>query len=79
MGYNVGNLPNSLDEWMIPLEPPSAPEYTRVLVQVDARTLIKSVCRRCGAWKLVSHLDESLETWEATHQCCPDNQESAAK
>ena len=65
------------DERMDPVEPPSAPEFTRVLVQVDCRTLIKSVCKRCGAWKLVSHLDESLEMWEDTHCCSTGQAENA--
>src|SRR5579863_10137848 len=60
-----------------PVEPPSAPEFIRVLVQVDSRTLIKSLCKRCGAWKLVSHLDESLEMWENTHHCSTVQAENA--
>jgi len=33
------------------------------------RLLIEAVCIRCGASKLVSTYDNSLEYWEKTHKC----------
>jgi hypothetical protein len=32
-------------------------------------TLVHSICLKCGASKLVSSYDGSLEEWEEQHQC----------
>jgi hypothetical protein len=43
--------------------------YERYEVRLESRLLIHSVCRRCGASRVVSSNDCSLEEWESTHTC----------
>jgi hypothetical protein len=38
-------------------------------VKVEDRLLIKSVCVRCGASRIVSGTDGTLEEWVTTHDC----------
>jgi hypothetical protein len=38
-------------------------------VEVEGRLLIDSVCVRCGASRIVSGADGTLEEWTATHEC----------
>jgi hypothetical protein len=38
-------------------------------VEVEGRLLIESVCVRCGASRIVSGTDGTLEEWLATHEC----------
>lgn len=38
-------------------------------IRTEERTLIVFVCTRCGASKLVSVKDGSLEKWEHCHEC----------
>lgn len=54
------------------LVPHSAPTFSRFLIEVEDRTLIRSVCDDCGAWEVLSHHDGSLETWEDEHICSAD-------
>jgi hypothetical protein len=35
----------------------------------DGRIVIKSTCKNCGAFRLVSVRDGSLELWESQHEC----------
>jgi hypothetical protein len=37
----------------------------------DGRIVIKSTCKACGAFQLVSIRDGSLDKWESEHRC-PD-------
>lgn len=46
-----------------------SPEFMRTAVQKDEVVLIKSVCKKCGASNLVSVMDESLRSWESSHNC----------
>ena len=43
--------------------------YERFEVRMESRLLIHSVCRQCGASRVVSSIDGSLEEWESTHTC----------
>jgi hypothetical protein len=43
--------------------------FVRVAKMMDERTLIKSTCQKCGAAKIASHADDSLEKWESNHSC----------
>ncbi len=36
---------------------------------VDGRIRVKSTCKQCGAYKLVSVRDGSLARWESQHVC----------
>ena len=49
----------------------SSPSFTRSLVPHGSRLMIQSVCVRCGASRLVSKHDGSLENWEGGHRCQP--------
>jgi hypothetical protein len=44
-------------------------EFARYGVRTEDRLLIHSVCTKCGASKLVSYHDGSLEKWEDSHKC----------
>ena len=37
--------------------------------RAEDRLLVKSTCKRCGMFKLVSVHDGSLEKWESSHKC----------
>lgn len=43
--------------------------FTRKLERDEPRLLIRSTCARCGASRLVSEADQSLEDWEEEHRC----------
>ena len=43
--------------------------FQRTAVRTESRLVIKSVCGKCGVWKLLSHQDGSLEEWEVQHEC----------
>jgi hypothetical protein len=49
------------------------PAFTHFAVDTETRFLIQSVCTKCGASKLVSASDGSLQTWEAEHTCKSEN------
>jgi len=43
--------------------------FTYAEVRTEKTVLILSTCKDCGACKLVSHFDLSLEDWERDHVC----------
>lgn len=45
----------------------ASPTFSHTLVSTERRLLIQSTCRECGATKLVSHADHSVEEWEEKH------------
>jgi hypothetical protein len=45
------------------------PAFSHDAVHTKDRIMIESVCMRCGARKLVSIQDGSLEKWEDDHDC----------
>ena len=44
-------------------------QFTRYLVRMQDLTFVHSICLKCGASKLLSSSDGSLEEWEKRHQC----------
>jgi hypothetical protein len=44
-------------------------QFTRYPVRMKDLTLVHSICLKCGASKLLSSNDGSLEEWEQQHQC----------
>ena len=44
-------------------------DYAHAPVRTETRVLILSTCKKCGASKMVSVADGSLERWEEQHQC----------
>lgn len=47
--------------------------YTHFPVRTETRVLIQSVCTKCGASRVVSASDGSLNKWEDRHTCkCED-------
>jgi hypothetical protein len=42
----------------------NAPAYDE-----DGRIVVKSTCKTCGAFRLVSVRDGSLKKWESRHEC----------
>lgn len=44
-------------------------KFTYNELRVDRTVLIVMTCNCCGAAKLVSHFDGSLEEWEHDHKC----------
>ena len=49
--------------------PKSTDAFARRIVWVGERLLIHSTCAKCGVFKVASHHDRSLETWEEHHRC----------
>jgi hypothetical protein len=49
------------------------PAFTHFAARTETCVLIQSVCTKCGASKLVSASDGSLETWEDEHTCKSEN------
>lgn len=47
----------------------SADQFTQVGIIADTRMMIVSTCTECGASKIVSTYDGSLEQWQNEHQC----------
>ena len=43
--------------------------FTLKEIRTEKTTLIVCTCNDCGAAKVVSHFDGSLERWERDHQC----------
>lgn len=43
--------------------------FTHSPVRTDDRLMIQSVCTKCGASRVVSLSDRSLEEWEDSHVC----------
>lgn len=37
----------------------------------DSRVLIKSICKHCGEYAVVSIMDGSCKDWETSHRCPP--------
>ena len=48
---------------------PDTPGFDDFPIHVESRLRIRSVCRSCGASRVVSVLDGSLETWKEQHVC----------
>jgi hypothetical protein len=49
---------------------PEGPDkFIQVEVQAGDRLLIRSTCKFCGASRLVSREDGSLQKWENGHDC----------
>ena len=44
-------------------------QFTRYLVRMKNLTLVHSICLKCGASRLLSSSDGSLQEWEEQHQC----------
>ena len=49
-----------------------------VAYEDDDRLVIRSTCRKCGAYRFVSVRDGSLDKWESEHRC-PDAPKSPPK
>jgi hypothetical protein len=45
------------------------PQFIHNAIQTESRIMIESVCVRCGAFKVVSSQDRSLQAWEDRHEC----------
>ena len=43
--------------------------FSLTSVRTESRLLIQSTCRQCGASRLVSMHDGSLDKWENEHMC----------
>jgi hypothetical protein len=54
---------------MEPSGPLESSNFSHTPVKTEARLLIVSTCRKCGASKLVSQFDGSLKQWEDGHEC----------
>ncbi len=54
---------------MEPSGPAESSTFTHMPVKTEARLLIVSTCQKCGASKLVSSFDGSLQRWEDGHKC----------
>ncbi len=53
------------------LEEPS--QFTHTAIKTESRLLIQTICTNCGASKLVSTYDGTLERWESEHTCAETN------
>jgi len=47
----------------------SSDKFEHELTRSEGRVLLRSTCRHCGASKVVSRADGSLEEWESEHGC----------
>jgi hypothetical protein len=48
--------------------------FQRKLVRTEFRVLIETTCMKCGARKLVSQYDGSLDQWEDGHSCSTERE-----
>lgn len=49
------------------------PDFTHFPVRTEISLLIQSVCTKCGASRVVSAADGSLNKWEVEHTCKSEN------
>lgn len=56
----------------------SPASYLRSLVPQGSRLMIQSECVACGASRLVSRHDGSLEEWEDGHRCKAGRKKASA-
>jgi hypothetical protein len=61
---------------MTELREPNAFRYE--LKKVGERLLIEGRCLRCGATKIVSTFDNSLDWWEEQHNCAKHGERRGA-
>lgn len=62
-------FPNSLCRRGGPAVSQKIPEFVRTLVLDGQRTMIQSTCALCGATRIVSAQDGTIQAWENDHVC----------
>lgn len=56
---------------------PVATPFSHLLIHEESRLMIRSTCQECGASKVVSSADGSLDDWEDGHRCQPTKPDQA--
>jgi hypothetical protein len=47
------------------------PQFAESLEPEDSHLKLRSACLQCGASRVVSAMDESLQHWHESHTCSP--------